>query len=29
MRWTADHEPPPAADSPTENAIVANLVHVW
>jgi hypothetical protein len=29
MRWTAENEPPPAADSPTENAIVANLVHAW
>jgi RNA polymerase sigma-70 factor (TIGR02960 family) len=25
----ADREPPPAADSPAENAIVANFVHAW
>jgi len=28
-RSNTDHEPPPAADSPTENAIVANFVQAW
>ena len=28
-RATDDHEPPPAADSPTEDAIVAKFVSAW